>query len=82
LKHRIDPGPPITGNGYAHAEENGHRLPSNWFAALDMFEQSARMKEYFGERFHRIYTAIKRVEQDRFFSRVTELDYAWYLRNA
>jgi len=82
LKHRIDPGPPVTGNGYAHAEESGHRLPSNWFAALDMFEQSARMQDYFGADFHRVYTAIKRVEQDRFFSRVTELDYAWYLRNA
>ncbi|TXH38277.1 MAG: glutamine synthetase [Rhodospirillaceae bacterium] len=82
LTHRIDPGPAIVGNGYAQAQEMGSSLPTNWFAALDLFEKSARMKDYFGERFHHVFTAVKRAEQDRFFSRVTELDYAWYLRNA
>jgi glutamine synthetase len=40
------------------------------------------MRDYFGEDFHRVFVAVKRAEQDRFFSRVTELDYDWYLRNA
>ena len=35
-----------------------------------------------GPDFHRVFVAVKRAEQDRFFSRVTELDYDWYLRNA
>jgi glutamine synthetase len=26
--------------------------------------------------------AVKRAEQGRFFSRVTQLDYDWYLRNS
>ena len=82
LSHRLDPGPAVVGNGYAHAQESGSKLPTNWFAALDLFEKSERMKDYFGPRFHHVFTAVKRAEQDRFFSRVTELDYAWYLRNA
>lgn len=82
LKHRLDPGPAIVGNGYAQAAESGSKLPTNWYAALDLFERSERMKEYFGPRFHHVFTAVKRAEQERFFSQVTELDYAWYLRNA
>ncbi|HWT99663.1 MAG TPA: glutamine synthetase family protein [Terriglobales bacterium] len=82
LTHRLKPGPAVVGNGYAHAQESGSKLPTNWFAALDLFEKSERMKDYFGPRFHHVFTAVKRAEQDRFFSRVTELDYAWYLRNA
>ena len=38
-------------------------------------------KDYFGPDFHRVFVAVKRAEQNRFFSRVTELDYDWYLRN-
>jgi glutamine synthetase len=82
IGHRIDPGPPIEGNGYAKAAEMGSRLPSNWFAALEMFAASNLLKEYFGDGFHHVVTAVKRTEQDRFFARVTEQDYAWYFRNA
>jgi len=82
LKHRLDPGPAIEGNGYEQAATLGSSLPKNWFAALDHFAQSARMKEYFGARFHHVFTAVKRSEQERFFGQVTELDYEWYLRNA
>ncbi len=82
LKHRLDPGAPIEGNGYAKAAEMGSKLPGNWFAALDLFAASGLMRDYFGADFHRVFVAVKRTEQARFFSRVTELDYDWYLRNA
>ena len=82
LKLKLDPGAPIEGNGYAKAAEMGLKLPDNWFAALDLFEGSARMKDYFGADFHRVFVAVKRAEQNRFFARVTELDYDWYLRNS
>lgn len=82
LKHRLDPGAPIEGNGYAKAAEMGSRLPGNWFASLELFAASQTMRDYFGEDFHRVFVAVKRAEQDRFFSRVTELDHDWYLRNA
>jgi glutamine synthetase len=74
VKNRLDPGAPIVGNGYAQAAEMGVKLPDNWFKALDLFEASALMKDYFGPDFHRVFVAVKRAEQNRLFSRVTELD--------
>jgi glutamine synthetase len=82
LERRIDPGAPIEGNGYAKAAEMGMKLPDNWFKALELFAGSERMRDYFGPEFHRMFVAVKRAEQDRFFRRVTELDYDWYLRNS
>ncbi len=82
LKHRIDPGPAIVGDGYTLAAEQGLSLPRHWNQTLDAFENSAAMREYLGARFHQMFTAIKRSEYDRYNSQVTELDYDWYLRNA
>jgi glutamine synthetase len=82
LKHRIDPGPPIVGDGYKQAAERSLSLPKYWLNTLDAFEASTRMQDYLGARFHQMYTAIKRAEHDRFYGQVTELDYEWYLRNA
>jgi glutamine synthetase len=82
LKHRIDPGPAVQGDGYSQAAEQGWSLPRHWNRTLDAFEQSTAMRDYLGARFHRMYTAIKRAEHDRFYGAVTELDYEWYLRNA
>jgi len=82
LKHRIDPGPPIVGDGYKQAAARSLSLPKYWLKTLDAFEASTRMQDYLGSRFHQMYTAIKRAEHDRFFGQVTELDYEWYLRNA
>jgi glutamine synthetase len=82
LSNRIDPGPPVTGDGYAAAAASDLRLPSNWFAAVDLFERSAAMRDYLGERFVRMFATVKRTEQDRFFEVVQPLDYEWYLKNA
>ncbi len=82
LKHRIDPGPAIVGDGYTLAAEQGLSLPRHWNQTLDAFADSAAMREYLGVRFHQMFTAIKRSEYDRYNSQVTELDYDWYLRNA
>ncbi len=79
ISERLDPGPAITGNGYAQAEAD---LPNDWAAALRMLKDSALLKEYFGERFLSIFHAIKARECQRFMSQVSELDYAWYLTRA
>ena len=81
LAHRIDPGPPVIGDGYA-AAATGPRLPGNWFAAIDAFEASRVMADYLGERFVKMFASVKRTEQDRFFAEVPPLDYDWYLRDA
>ena len=82
LKNRCDPGAMVTGDGYAAAAKMDLRLPSNWFAAIEAFEQSEVMADYFGERFVKMFCALKRQEQDRFFEVVTRLDLDWYLHNA
>ena len=82
IVNKIDPGPPVVGDGYAAAEKSGQYLPTNWFAAVDLFEKSDLMKDYLGERFVRMFTCQKRTEQSRYFDEVPVQDYDWYLRNA
>lgn len=79
IAQKVDPGPPIVGDGYAQAE-GGEKIPTNWFAATDRFAESALLKDYLGERFVRMYSIVKRVEQDRFQSMIPDIDYDWYLR--
>jgi glutamine synthetase len=79
IVNKLDPGPAIEGNGYEQAPAS---LPSNWYDALTRTESSAFLKDYLGARFMEIYCAIKRAEQDRFYSQVTDLDFEWYLRTA
>jgi glutamine synthetase len=78
---KIDPGPPIVGDGYAQAAESGDRIPTNWFAAVDRFADSAVLKDYLGERFVHMFATVKRVEQERYQSVVPNVDFDWYLRN-
>ncbi len=80
ISNKIDPGPAIVGDGYAQAAESGERIPTNWFAAVDRFADSAILKDYLGERFVRMYSTVKRVEQDRYQSAIPTVDYDWYLR--
>ena len=82
LTRKIDPGPPVVGDGYASAAQSNLRLPANWFAAVDAFEGSAVMRDYLGDRFVTMFCKVKRTEQDRFFEVVSPLDYDWYLKNA
>lgn len=79
ISQKVDPGPAIVGDGYAQAE-GGEKIPTNWFAATDRFAESALLKDYLGERFVRMYSIVKRVEQDRFQSMIPDIDYDWYLR--
>ena len=82
LTHRIDPGPAVVGDGYAAAAREKSRLPSHWFAAVDLFDQSTVLRDYLGDRFVDMFVSVKRTEQARFFEVVTSLDFDWYLRNA
>lgn len=82
LTQKLDPGPPVVGDGYAAAADTGARLPANWFAAVDAFAASATMRDYLGARFVEMFTTVKRTEQDRFFAQVPPLDYDWCLKNA
>jgi glutamine synthetase len=82
LTQRLDPGPMVEGDGYSQMDKAPVSLPFNWFAAVDTFEASQLLGDYLGERFVRLYTIVKRVEQDRYFSAIPLADYDWCFRNA
>ena len=80
LTNKLDPGPATVGDGYAQAGATD--APTNWYAAVERFAQSDVLKDYLGARFVEMYACVKRTEQTRFFDRVTQTDYDWYLRGA
>lgn len=82
LTRKLDPGPAIQGDGYAQADKAPAPLPKNWFRAVDVFEASDVLGDYLGARFQRMYTIVKRTEQDRYHAHVPVADYNWCFRNA
>jgi glutamine synthetase len=80
MTNELDPGAAVVGDGYAQAAQSGERIPTNWFAAVDRFAESALMQDYLGERFVRMYATVKRVEQERYQSVIPNVDFDWYLR--
>ncbi|MBP6514421.1 MAG: glutamine synthetase [Steroidobacteraceae bacterium] len=80
IRERLDPGPPVLGNGYEQTAVG--ELPTHWFAALDRLADSGVIDEAFGSDFVKVFMALKRSECERFFAQPTELDYTWYLSQA
>lgn len=82
----LDPGPPVTGNGYAAAAgvplDPQLALPRTWQEAIDRAAGSAFLAEALGPEFLKVFLAIKRQECARFSAEVTELDRSWYLHTA
>lgn len=81
IERRSDPGAPVEGNGYA-AKPGPRKLPATWFEAIERASESEFLRDTLGSAFLDIFLAVKRQECDRFSAQVSELDYAWYLRNA
>lgn len=79
ITQRIEPGPPVEGNGYAVASDT---LPDDWPSALRRLRASRFIESYFGTRFVDVYHAIKLAEYRRFAAQVSELDLDWYLTRA
>jgi glutamine synthetase len=80
IVERMDPGAPVTGNGYDLPADP--TLPLNWYTALEAAGGSALLKEYLGPDFVRVFMAVKLAECERFNADPSSLDYAWYLRLA
>ena len=79
LRERLDPGPPVSGNGYAQSGERA--LPATWQEALERAGRSGFLAQALGAETARMFLAVKGQECRKFAAQVTELDYAWYLRN-
>ena len=83
LTQKLDPGPPVVGDGYAAAAESG-AAPAGQLVRgrRPLRRPRPMMRDYLGERFVEMFTTVKRTEQDRFFEVVPPLDYDWCLKNA
>ena len=80
IDERIDPGPPVEGNGYAIARPRV--FPATWHEAIERAGASEFLHAALGADFLRVFLAVKRQECERFMAEVTPLDYAWYLRDS
>ena len=79
MRERLDPGPPVVGNGY---REGGARaLPGTRHQALELAASSEFLEDALGKEFLKIYLSIKQQECARVSAEVSELDYGWYLRS-
>jgi glutamine synthetase len=72
-----DPGPPVTGNGYA--QNVAPRWPLHWPQALERAANAEFVAEALGRGFLDVFLAIKRHECEKFGALVTDRDYEWYL---
>ena len=77
ITEKLDPGNPVTDNGY---EKRAKYIPGNWYEAIDAFWRAPILKDYFGKPFVDTFCTLKEVEADRFFAEPTERDFEWYLR--
>ncbi len=77
LKHQIDPGPEVTGNGYD--AESPVVMPDDWRSAIKLAQGSEFLKAALGEDMHRTFTAVKAAEYARVMRTVSEVDFDLYL---
>jgi glutamine synthetase len=78
IERRLAPPSPLVGNAYTQ-RLSAPRLPADWASALTRFGASEFLRQYFGERFVTLYERTRRGEMQDFNSRLTALDYDWYL---
>ena len=78
IDNAIDSGEPVDGNAFP---DDAARLPVSWNSALDAFERSDFIGEFFGDRYRKVFTATKRQEKHKFEAIITTLEYETYLRN-
>jgi glutamine synthetase len=76
LTRKLDPGSPLEGNAY---RDPHCALPVTWPEAAAAFERSAFVREYFGERFQRLFATTRRGEMQAFELNVSPLEYDWYV---
>ena len=78
IENAIDPGEAVDGNAIP---DDALRLAVSWDDALDAFEASDFIGEFFGERYRTLLAASKRQEKQKFESIITTLEYETYLRD-
>ncbi|WP_291950127.1 glutamine synthetase family protein [Marinobacter sp.] len=78
IENELEPIEPVEGDAYGESDES-LVLPNRWEDATDAFENGEVLREYLGEDFQRVYTAVKRQEQRLLNERITDVEYEAYL---
>lgn len=78
LELRLDPGEPVTGNGYAQ-NPGSATMPPDWARAIDAAEASDFLRTALGAEMHRTFTAVKRAEYRRVAATIPDTDLDLYL---
>jgi glutamine synthetase len=76
LDHRIDPGPPVSGNGY---DVQDPTMPRDWRQAIAAAKASDFLQAALGPDMHRTFTAVKEAEYARVARTIADVDYDLYL---
>jgi glutamine synthetase len=79
LEQSCDPGPEVPEGTLL--EESEATLPTNWHAALNLFEQGDILPKYLGREYCKLFAAIRRDECRLYNAVVSNVDYEWYLRS-
>ena len=78
MRHKIDPGPETTGNGYEDGQD-APAIPVDWRSAIEAARGSAFLADALGADMHRTFVAIKAAEYARVQRTVSEVDFDLYL---
>ena len=76
LTNKLDPGAPFEGNASADVDPT---LPLDIDRALEVFQASVLMRDYFGADYVDLYAETKRGELMTFRSVISRQEYDWYL---
>ena len=79
MDRSLDPGAPVTGNGYDGQTRAVGPMPRDWWAAIEAASGSGFLKAALGEEMHRTFVAVKRAEHARLAREIPEQDYRAYL---
>lgn len=78
LANKCDPGAPVQGSAYEQTPSE-KSLPSDWDWAIDLYRDSALLRDSLGSDFHKVFLAVKWQERTKMARRVTDAEYASYL---
>ena len=78
IENKVDPGAPITGSAYESGRTE-KALPSDWDWAIDLFWDSALLRDTLGVEFHKAFLSVKWQERNKMARKVTDAEYATYL---
>lgn len=76
LANAVEPPPETHGSAFSQPTPG---LPPTWEHALERFDRSAFIGEYFGDAYRKLFSACKRQEQARFRRDIPAFEYDTYL---